>query len=173
MVDGVLPIGTLNGEYWRHYLGEDFPLFLMPYAVDNKYFQQRSLEAAPRRAELQAEFALDPSRPVILFASKLQNRKRACDLIDAYKRLSPAPGVEPHPYLVVVGDGEERATLERIAGETGFRSIRFCGFRNQSELPRFFDLATVFVLPSRHESPGLMPRGQNEDSREVEEARKF
>jgi glycosyltransferase involved in cell wall biosynthesis len=156
MVDGVLPIGTLNGEYWRHYLGEDFPLFLMPYAVDNKYFQQRSLEAAPRRAELQAELALDPSRPVILFASKLQNRKRACDLIDAYKRLSPAPGVEPHPYLVVVGDGEERATLERIAGETGFSSIRFCGFRNQSELPRFFDLATVFVLPSRHEPWGLI-----------------
>ncbi len=156
MVDGVLPIGTLNGEYWRHYLGEDFPLFLMPYAVDNKYFQQRSLEAAPRRAELQAELALDPSRPVILFASKLQNRKRACDLIDAYKRLSPAPGVEPHPYLVVVGDGEERATLERSAGETGFSSIRFCGFRNQSELPRFFDLATVFVLPSRHEPWGLI-----------------
>jgi glycosyltransferase involved in cell wall biosynthesis len=39
---------------------------------------------------------------------------------------------------------------------TGFRSIRFCGFRNQSELPRFFDLATVFVLPSRHEPWGLI-----------------
>jgi glycosyltransferase involved in cell wall biosynthesis len=34
--------------------------------------------------------------------------------------------------------------------------VRFCGFRNQSELPRFFDLATVFVLPSRHEPWGLI-----------------
>jgi glycosyltransferase involved in cell wall biosynthesis len=64
--------------------------------------------------------------------------------------------VEPHPYLVIVGDGEERASLERSARETGFSGIRFCGFRNQSELPRFFDLATVFVLPSRHEPWGLI-----------------
>ena len=34
--------------------------------------------------------------------------------------------------------------------------MRFCGFRNQSELPRFFDLASVFVLPSRHEPWGLI-----------------
>jgi len=156
MVDCVLPIGTLNAEYWRHYLGEDFPLFLMPYAVDNDYFRQRSLDAAPCRAELQAELALDPSRPVILFASKLQSRKRTCDLLEAYQRLSPAPGVQPHPYLVIVGDGEERAALEETAKRTGFDSIRFCGFRNQSELPRFFDLATVFVLPSRHEPWGLI-----------------
>ncbi|WP_051979706.1 glycosyltransferase family 4 protein [Edaphobacter aggregans] len=156
MIDAVLPIGTLNTAYWRYYLGDEFPLFPMPYAVDNQYFQQRSREAEVRRAELRAELALDPSRPVILFASKLRSRKRAIDLLEAYVRLSPAPGMEPDPYLVIVGDGEERASLEKRARETGFSSIRFCGFRNQSELPRFFDLATVFVLPSRHEPWGLI-----------------
>jgi glycosyltransferase involved in cell wall biosynthesis len=156
MIDGVLPIGSLNAEYWRYYLGDNFPMFLMPYAVDNQYFQQRSYEAADRKADLQAELKLDPSRPVILFASKLQSRKRAGDLLEAYRRLSPAQGVDPHPYLVIVGDGEERAALARSAEEIGFSSIRFCGFRNQSELPRFFDLASVFVLPSRHEPWGLI-----------------
>jgi glycosyltransferase involved in cell wall biosynthesis len=57
---------------------------------------------------------------------------------------------------VIVGDGEERAALERQAGATGLDSIRFTGFRNQSEMPRFFDLASVFVLPSRHEPWGLI-----------------
>jgi glycosyltransferase involved in cell wall biosynthesis len=156
MVDGVLPIGTLNAEYWRHYLSEDFPQFLMPYAVDNGYFQQRSLEAEKRRTELLNELNLDPSRPVILFASKLQSRKRCEDLVAAYKNLSPGRGIEPHPYLVIVGDGEERAALERQAAASGFDGIRFCGFRNQSELPRFFDIASVFVLPSRHEPWGLI-----------------
>jgi len=156
MVDGVITVGTLNWEYWRYYMGDDFPLFLLPYAVDNEYFQQRSREAVPRREELRKELNLSPDRPVILFASKLQTRKRTDDLIEAYKRLSPAPGVEPHPYLVIVGDGEQRESLERTARETGFDSIRFCGFRNQSELPRFFDLATVFVLPARHEPWGLI-----------------
>jgi glycosyltransferase involved in cell wall biosynthesis len=156
MVDGVMPIGTLNAAYWRHYLGEDFPASLMPYAVDNDYFQKQSQQARTRREELLTELKLDPSRPVILFASKLQSRKRCEDLLEAYKNLSPGDGIEPDPYLVIVGDGEERAALERRAAESGFTGVRFCGFRNQSELPRFFDIASVFVLPSRHEPWGLI-----------------
>jgi glycosyltransferase involved in cell wall biosynthesis len=156
LLAGALPIGTLNAEYWRYYLGEDFPLHRMPYAVDNHYFQSRSEEAREGRAALQNELKLDPSRPVILFASKLQSRKRCRDLVDAYKNLASGPGTQPHPYLVIVGDGEERAALERQAAESGLEGVRFCGFRNQSELPRFFDMATVFVLPSRHEPWGLI-----------------
>jgi glycosyltransferase involved in cell wall biosynthesis len=156
LMDGALPIGTLNAKYWRHYLGEDFPLYRMPYAVDNHYFQSRSEEASAGRAELRSELNLNPARRVILFASKLQNRKRCGDLVAAYKNLLTDVPLEAHPYLVIVGDGEERAALERQAAEGGLEGVRFYGFRNQSELPRFFDLATVFVLPSRHEPWGLI-----------------
>ncbi len=55
-----------------------------------------------------------------------------------------------------MGDGEERRNLEARAAASALASIRFCGFRNQSELPRFFDLASVFVLPSEHEPWGLI-----------------
>jgi glycosyltransferase involved in cell wall biosynthesis len=153
MVDAVLPIGTLNAEYWRHYFGDTIPQFLMPYAVDNAWFAQRARDAQPTRAALQAELNLSPNRPVILFASKLQTRKHCDHLIAAFAQIAAS---EPHPYLVIVGDGEERAALENQAASTNLDSIRFCGFRNQSELPRFFDLATVFVLPSRHEPWGLI-----------------
>jgi glycosyltransferase involved in cell wall biosynthesis len=156
LVDGVLPIGTLNAEYWRTYFGDKVPQFPMPYAVDNGYFAERAREAQTGRAALQAELGLDPARPVILFAGKLQTRKHCDHLIEAYRRLSRGAGEEPRPVLVIVGDGEERAALERQAAATGFGGIRFCGFRNQSEMPRFFDMATVFVLPSRHEPWGLI-----------------
>jgi glycosyltransferase involved in cell wall biosynthesis len=132
-------------------------MWLVPYAVDNDLFEHRTREASARRAELQAELNLDPTRPVLLFASKLQPRKRVLDLLDAYFALTP--NHEPHPYLLIVGDGEDRPTLEaRIAqaASKGIHSIRLCGFRNQSELPRFFDLATVFVLPSHNEPWGLV-----------------
>ena len=156
LVDAVLAIGTYNRRYWETYLGADFPIFVMPYSVDNAYFQRRTAEAAAARNALRAELGLEPDRPVILFASKLQTRKHCADLVEAYARLSPGPGQDPLPYLVIVGDGEERAALEQQAAVTGFKSIRFCGFRNQSELPRFFDLCSVFVLPSRHEPWGLI-----------------
>jgi len=156
MVDGVLPIGTLNAEYWRTYFGDDVAQFPMPYAVDNGYFAKRAQEAAAERTTLQAELGLDPAQAVILFAGKLQPRKHCDHLIEAYARLVRRSGEEPQAALVIVGDGEERAALEQQAAATGLRNIRFCGFHNQSELPRFFDLATVFVLPSRHEPWGLI-----------------
>ena len=128
----------------------------MPYAVDNGYFAERAREAGAGRASLQAELRLDPARPVILFASKLQTRKHCDHLIEAYARLRRVRRGPRARVLVIVGDGAERAALERQAAATGYGSIRFCGFRNQSEMPRFFDLATVFVLPSRHEPWGLI-----------------
>ena len=152
MIDGVLVAGTYNEEYWRYYTGGLVPLFRMPYAVDNDFFRRRSEEAATRRGELLAELGMDAGRPVILFASKLQYRKHADHLLEAYKRLMDGSGVEP--YLVIVGDGEAKAALEAAA--VGLEGVRFCGFRNQSELPRFFDLASVFVLPARHEPWGLI-----------------
>jgi glycosyltransferase involved in cell wall biosynthesis len=159
MVDAVMPIGTLNREYWSHYFGEDVPLYTMPYAVDNAYFQQKSREAQATRQELRRELDLEEGRPVILFASKLQRRKHCGDLLEAYRRFVNAQDQATQkrvPYLLVVGDGEERATLEEQVKEHGLTDVRFCGFRNQSELPRFFDLSSVFVLPSRHEPWGLI-----------------
>ena len=156
LIDGVLPIGTLNSRYWQNYLGADFPSWIMPYAVDNAFFLRHSIAAQGHRSSLQIELKLDPARPVILFASKLQQRKRCIDLLEAYLALAPSVGAEPCPYLLIVGDGEERVALETRARQSGIASIRFCGFRNQSELPGFFDLASVFVLPSRHEPWGLI-----------------
>jgi glycosyltransferase involved in cell wall biosynthesis len=156
MVDGVLPVGMLNTEYWRHYFGDDVPLFLMPYAVDNDSIQRRSAEARAGRDELMRELDLVGDRPVILFASKLQRRKQCNDLLEAYQTLVREWKEGPLPYLLIVGDGEERAALEEMASSSGLGGIRFCGFRNQSELPRFFDISTVFVLPARHEPWGLI-----------------
>ena len=156
LISGVLPIGSRNAAFWRHYIGEDVPQFLMPYAVDNNYFEERSRESKVHRAELLSELQLNSERPVILYAAKLTSRKRCGDLLEAYKRLSAKPRMERHPYLVIVGDGAERASLEAQAAASGLTDIRFCGFRNQSELPAFFELATVFVLPSEREPWGLI-----------------
>ncbi|HZD76553.1 MAG TPA: glycosyltransferase family 4 protein [Acidobacteriaceae bacterium] len=148
-VSAVLAIGEANARYWRHYFGDAMPIFRMPYAVDNDFFQRRADEALLGREAFRAELGLEPGRPVILFASKLQERKRCTDLVAAHTLLR-----QPRPYLLIVGDGEERQRLEQQAEGAG--DIRFLGFRNQTELPRFFDLCDVFVLPSQHEPWGLV-----------------
>ena len=154
LVSGTLPIGTRNAEYWARYFGSDVPAFLMPYAVDNGFFAARAQSAASTREALRQELGLEEGRPVILFASKLQERKHCDHLLEAYLQLDRSgPSAAT---LLIVGDGEMRPALEQRVRESGCDSVRFAGFRNQGELPRLFDLGTVFVLPSRHEPWGLI-----------------
>lgn len=155
-VTAALSIGEANSAYWRHYLGANFPVFPCSYAVDNEFFQRECCRAAESREEFRRSLGLDPGRPVILFASKLQTRKRCIDLLDAYLLLAKSNPLEPMPYLLIVGDGEERAALEARAREAAPGNIRFLGFRNQTELPRFYDLCNVFVLASVDEPWGLV-----------------
>ena len=152
----VLPIGTVNSLYWAHYFEKNVPQFLMPYAVNNQYFARLAESAVPKEQELRAELGLAPERPVILFASKLQMRKHADHLLEAYRNFIVNRSPKDRPYLVIVGEGEQRAALETRTHELGLVDVRYAGFRNQSELPRFFQLADVFVLPSRHEPWGLI-----------------
>ena len=156
MVDAVLVSGTLNADYWRYYMGTDFPLFMLPYAVDNAWFQQQCRLAAATRPALETELNLQPGRPVILFASKLQTRKLCADLVTAFAALIEGVAEASQPYLVIVGDGEERQNLEQQVTALCLSGVRFAGFQNQSAMPRFLELATVFVLPARHEPWGLI-----------------
>ncbi len=158
-VAAVLPIGTANQAYWTHYFGDGIPQFRMPYAVDNQYFARLAQASEARQTELRSELGIPAGRPVILFASKLQQRKHADHLLEAYRRFlasHPSHPSNDRPCLVIVGDGAERPRLEERTRQLGLEDVRFAGFRNQSELPGFFALASVFVLPSRHEPWGLI-----------------
>ena len=153
-VSGVLAIGQANAAYWRRYLGSETPIYSMPYAVDNAFFEHEATESVSQSDTLRAALRLRHDVPVILFASKLQTRKRCGDLLEAWLRLRTS-GTDA--YLVIIGDGEERTRLEAWAAKTEFaHDIRFAGFKNQTELPAYFVLCDVFVLPSVHEPWGLV-----------------
>lgn len=156
-ISAVLSIGEANEAYWRRYLGEQVPIFPFYYTVDNEFFQRECANASRSRDEFRQSLGLDADRPVILYASKLQARKRCGDLLEAYLKYSKSGIKGRKPYLLIVGDGEQRASLENRAREAGATDdIRFLGFRNQTELPRFYDLCNVFVLASVDEPWGLV-----------------
>lgn len=155
VLNGILTIGTRNREYYASIGFRQDQLFRMPYAVDNDWFVERIADAAKKREAFRAELGLEPGRPIILFASKLQPRKRAQDLIRAFQKIvdDPAAG---RPYLLIAGDGELRNELENLAADAPANSIHFLGFRTQAELPPLYDICDVFVLPSNTEPWGLV-----------------
>jgi glycosyltransferase involved in cell wall biosynthesis len=148
LVDGFLAIGSLNREYYLHYGVPAERIFMMPYAVDNDFFRRCAVDARSHREKR--------GRPVILSASKFQPFKRLDDLLQGYARLSRDGREEPRPYLLMLGDGELRLTLESRVRKLEWASVRFLGFKNQTELPRYYDLCDVFVLPSELEAWGLV-----------------
>jgi glycosyltransferase involved in cell wall biosynthesis len=153
-IDAFLAIGTANREFYLDHGVPADKVFTMPYAVDNARFQRAATSAS--RTELLARLGWRSDRPVILFASKLQRRKRPSDLWDAYARLSPDGVTEPTPYLIFAGEGEQRAELEAAVARRGWRSVRFVGFQNQTDLPAYYAAADVFVLASEREPWGLV-----------------
>ncbi len=135
----------------------------MPYAVDNHFFQQQAMAASPRRKTLRARLGLDPERAIILFTGRFSNVKGADILLDAVSKLiTPAADSRFHsdcsrlPYLLFIGDGPMRSDLEFRAKALPAGTVHFLGFKNQTELPAFYDLCDLFVLPSRFEPWGLV-----------------
>ena len=73
------------------------------------------------------------------------------DLLNAYEMLitrSPNHPITELPALVFVGDGVLRSKLEEYSKERNLDNVYFIGFKNQTELPKYYTLADVLVLPS-------------------------
>lgn len=152
LVDGVLAIGRLNRLYWIDQGFDASRVYSMPYAVDNARFRAGAAEAAPERAKFLAKLGLPADRPRIVFSGKLTPIKAPDVLLEAFARME-----KPKASLCLVGDGPLRAMLEDRARALGVAErVCFAGFRNQRELPAFYDAADVFVLPSRQEPWGLV-----------------
>ena len=87
----------------------------------------------------------------LLFVGRLTKQKGVDLLLQALAKL-------PRDMtLDIVGDGDERQPLERLAGELNLRDrIRFHGTRSQRELASFYRTAAALVVPSTDEGLGLV-----------------
>lgn len=106
--------------------------------------------APARVAELRAEFGLPQTGAFILgTAGRLDAGKGVAELLEAFASAELA-----NAFLIIAGEGEERAALERLAGRLGIGGrVVFTGFR--PDIRDLYGLFDVFVSNSRNESYGL------------------
>jgi glycosyltransferase involved in cell wall biosynthesis len=96
----------------------------------------------PAPAATDAETVAPPAPPpLVVFVGRLTAAKNVGAALRAVERV-------PEATLVVVGDGEERARLEHLAGE----QVRFVGARPRAEVLGLLAEADVAVLPSAWEN---------------------
>lgn len=113
-------------------------------------FPPREALAARARA-LRAGLG-DATRPLYVVAARLVPDKRvACAVAHVARRAAGARGAKaPPPWLVVLGDGPERASLEAAARDAGL-DARFEGVVPRDEALAWIDAADALVHASRSE----------------------
>lgn len=141
-----------NREFYQNYGVSDSLMFFVPLSPDIERFQKEAAAVLPNRSNVRATYGLPPELPLIIFPGKLIPRKRPFDLLRALRVLQAA-GLQAG--LIVVGDGSERATLDRYVHENSLRNVYFLGFRNQSEMPALYAISDIFVLPSEWDPNAL------------------
>ena len=96
---------------------------------------------------LRAELGIPAEAVVFTFVGRIVPIKRVDLLLRAFAAVGPEA---EHTHLVVVGDGEGRPDLERLAAELGIGTrVSFVGYRR--DLTRFAAASDVAVISSENE----------------------
>ena len=136
-ISAFLYIGEENKKFYKYYGVPDEKLFFVPYAVDNERLIMAKKKSVIKKKDI-----------VILFVGKLIEKKRPMDLLKAYELLIKNHELKAKSSLLFVGDGALRLELENYTKEHNLKNIIFTGFKNQTELPEYYAMADIFVLPS-------------------------
>jgi phosphatidyl-myo-inositol dimannoside synthase len=96
---------------------------------------------------LRAGIGLTPGQRVILSVGRLQRRKGFDSVIRALPLLSEQ-GIDAH--YVVIGIGDDREYLQRLAAELGVADrVHLLGHVRYEDLPRWYAACDLFAMPNR------------------------
>ncbi|MBI5233958.1 MAG: glycosyltransferase [Deltaproteobacteria bacterium] len=109
--------------------------------VDTAFFQPR--DKSPRLLE---KYKLH-DKLVLLTVARLDERKGHDMVINA---ISSLRGKHPEIIYLIVGKGREEQRLRRLVEDKGLREhVIFAGYVPDEELPDYYNLCDIFVLPNR------------------------
>ncbi|MCF7894508.1 MAG: glycosyltransferase family 4 protein [Candidatus Omnitrophica bacterium] len=142
-ISAFLYIGEENKKFYEFYGIPEEKLFFTPYAVDNERFIDEFKKLNQSKDKIKDELGIDKEKAVILFVGKLIDKKNPLDLLQAYEKIN-----SNKKALVYVGDGRLRLKMERYIKNNRIKDVHLIGFKNQTELPKYYTMADIFVLPS-------------------------
>jgi len=145
ITDAFIGVADSHGEFLRTF--EKFPRDKVK-VIRNGIDCERFRPIADARNEVREELGLSPKVSLIGIVAALRSEKNHSMLVEAVDRLRDSC---PDLHAIVVGEGPERGTVERLRTELGLDDrIHLLG--NRSDTPRLLSACDVFTLCSLNEA---------------------
>jgi len=168
--DRVLAVGSASVDYFRGSGVSHDKISIVPHCIDNERFRAAAPAAQEDARLWKHELGMPKEATVILFAGKLEEKKRPQDLLAAFLRILTEGSRESRvegratgdekcatSVLLFVGSGHLENDLRAMAGDRVGRDVFFSPFQNQLAMPKVYAAGDILVLPSfgRSETWGL------------------
>ena len=141
--DAFLYVGKKNKEYLKFYNVPENKMFFCPHFIDQEFFYDKSQKSDS--VQLRKEMGIEKNAYILLFVGKFIEKKRPLDILKAMKLLYKE---KVNIELIFVGSGKLEKELIQYCEQNNELKVHFVGFKNQTELPAYFALADLLVLPS-------------------------
>ncbi|MBT9584507.1 glycosyltransferase family 4 protein [bacterium] len=111
------------------------PIELLPNGVRPEEWKQSSQDGSP----------------IVVSVMRLRPRKRPLDVVRAIPLVHQH--LQSRPHFILVGDGPERAKVERVVDQLGVRDyLELPGWQPRQQVKEILSRASIFVLPTRNEA---------------------
>lgn len=139
-------VSDVAAQPLRQALGGRAEVRLLPNGIDIHAWQSRDVaEAKPA----------DAHELTVVAVSRLAPRKRIRALVEILRRTSLRMPAGVRLRAIIVGDGPERAKIERTIRRHQMGWVECRGWQTHSQIRDIYSAADVFVAPARLESFGI------------------
>ena len=151
--DAYIAQGTCTKEFLISNGVSEHQIFISPYATNNSYFLKKAEKYVINKDMLKKELSITTEK-VIIYVGQLVERKGVFDLLKAYNNLYAEE--KKATSLLLIGAGMLEKSLKHYCNENNLGNVIFLGYKQQEELVKYFAISDVFVLPSWHDTWGIV-----------------
>jgi len=133
---------SIGMTYAKVYQFRPEKIVILPNGINLERFKRVTADGA----EVRRQLGIGEAAPVVLFVHPLESSRGVHNLpaiADA------VVGAQPEVSFVIVGEGSQRAVIERALADRGLLShFKFVGKVPNVEVPAYYSAADVFIMPS-------------------------
>lgn len=142
----IAPTQKIKDELLRY--GVNRPVDVIPTGIDVELFDSAD------EFNIRKRHNIDDRTKILLFVGRLAKEKNVVFVIQVLKELLQR---KLDAHLIIVGDGPERNSLEKVVREFDIEShVTFTGYMPRKVLVNYYRQADLFTFASESETQGLV-----------------